>query len=160
MKSKIVFFSLLLVYSTGIIGCADKLSNSIGEKHIIPNVPVFTKILFNFGGENEQMWLNNPKYFTTSTPDGKPLGYSGHGIVIFTGNGTEFYCFDATCTACSELDSHFGQKDLSGSMATCPVCHTRYSLLLGQPFGNNEKIYPLKSYPITRSGNYLIVNNY
>lgn len=154
MKSKIVFFSLLLLPFAGIMSCSEKIK----DNHIIPYVRVNTTIRLNLGGENEQMWKNNPKYFSVSTPDATPLGYNGHGIVIFTENATEFHCFDATCTNCPDLDSYFTQKDLKGNTAICPKCGTEFSLLYGQPFGNSSKIYPLKEYPIRRNGDVLTVS--
>ena len=138
----------------GIMGCQEKLR----DKHIIPFVPVNTTIKLNLGGENELMWKNNPKYFSISTPNADPIGYNGHGIVIFTEDAREFHCFDATCTNCPYLDSHFTQKDLKVNIATCPKCGTEFSLLYGQPFGNSSKIYPLKEYPIQRNGDLLIVS--
>lgn len=135
-------------------------SETFEDKHVIPYVPVYTRILWGFGGENAQMWLNHPRYYAVSTPDGKSLGYNGNGIIVYTENGSEFYCYDATCTACPDLSSHFEQKDLDGAIATCPVCGTQFILSAGGQPGNTElKIYPLKSYLVTVSSNYLIVSN-
>lgn len=157
MKSKIIIFSLVILFFTGIIGCGDKMSEAMKDKHIIPYVSVYTNIQWKLGGENELTWKNNPKYFSTSTPDGKALGYKKHGIIIYTEDGAEFHCFDATCTNCPDLESYFTQKDLKGSIAVCPKCGTNFSLLFGQPFGNNTKIYPLKEYPIQKTDKSLIV---
>lgn len=158
MKSKIIIFSLFILSFVGILGCGDKVAEKLGEKHIIPYVPVYTRILWNFGGEDELSWLHAPKYFPTSTPDGKPLGYNGHGIIIYTENGNDFYCYDATCTSCTDLTSHFEQKNLKESIAKCPVCGVEFSLILGQPFNAASKIYPLKNYPVVKNGKYLTVS--
>lgn len=159
MKSKIIYFSLFALSLGGIISCGDKISEAMQDKHIIPYVVVNTTIQLNLGGQDILSWKNNPKYFSTSTPDAKSLGYKGHGIIIYTENAEEFHCFDATCTNCPDLDSYFLQKDLKGSTAICPKCKTTFSLLWGQPFGNDTKIYPLKEYPTQKSGNKLIVSN-
>lgn len=140
----------------GLGGC----SKIFEDKHVIPYVPVYTRILWGFGGENAQMWQNHPRYYAVSTPDGKPLGYNGNGIIVYTENSLEFYCYDATCTACPDLTSHFEQKDLNKATATCPVCGTQFSLSVGgYPWDAKLEISSLKEYPITASGNYLIVSN-
>lgn len=159
MKSKIIYFSLFILSLGEIIGCGDKISDTMRDKHIIPYVPVNTTIQLNLGGLDILSWEKTPKYFSTSTPDAKSLGYKGHGIIIYTENGNEFHCFDATCTNCPDLESYFSQKDLKGNTAVCPKCKTTFSLLFGQPFGNDTKIYPLKEYPTRKSGNNLIVSN-
>lgn len=157
MKRKIIFLLLLSLVTAGNFSCGDKFSENIRDKHIIPYVAVHTQIKLNVGGEDNN-WANNPKYFTTSIPEGKSLGYKGHGIIIFTSDNIEYKCYDATCTNCTDLESHFTQRDLNVDIAVCPVCGTKFSLALGYAFGNTEKIYPLKNYPIVKTANTLIVN--
>ncbi len=136
MKSKIVFF-LLVSITLGInIGCGDKFNEKLRDKHLIPQ----------------------PIYLTSSQPDAKSLGYNGQGIVVIRLNDTEYACWDATCTNCQELTSHFTKEDLDGELAVCPVCHTQFSLRYGTPFNLTYEIYPLKGYPISKVGNKLIVN--
>lgn len=142
----------------GLFGCSDKLAESLADKHIIPDVPLYTQIDLGIGGESHLQTPLQPLYLTLSRPSGEPLGYNGHGIVMIRLNDTEFACWDATCTSCEDLTSHFSQKDLDGETAACPVCHTEFSLRYGSAFNSVTKIYPLKSYSVTKMGNKLIVS--
>ena len=158
MKSKIVFF-LLVSITLGInIGCGDKFDEKLRDKHLIPYVPVYTQITLGIGGESNLQVPGQPIYLTSSQPDAKSLGYNGQGIVVIRLNDTEYACWDATCTNCQELTSHFTKEDLDGELAVCPVCHTQFSLRYGTPFNLTYEIYPLKGYPISKVGNKLIVN--
>ncbi len=157
MQSKILFFSILAIILGINIGCGKKFAENIQDKHIIPYVPVYTQIDLGIGGENPN-WTDRPRYFNLSY-DGKALGYRGHGIIIYSNNNTDFVCYDATCTNCTDLTSYFTQKDLEGWKATCPVCGTQFLLIQGTPTNNEKEIYPLKSYYITKSSNKLIVSN-
>lgn len=156
MKSKIVFFLIVTAIWGTNISCGDKFGKNLLDKHIIPDVPVYTRIDLAIGGESNN-WIGQPKYFSVSSI-GKSLGYQGHGIIIFTSSNTDYKCYDATCTNCSDLSSYFQQQDLNGSIAKCPVCGTEFLLDYGTPDGNNNKIYPLKEYPIVKSGNSLTVS--
>lgn len=140
------------------MGCGKKFTEKIRDKHIIPYVPVYTQIDLNIGGESNLQTPLQPLYISLSRPDGKPLGYNGNGIVVIRLNDTEYACWDATCTNCADLTSHFTQQDLEGEIAICPVCNTKFSLRYGTPFDLVEKIYPLRDYPTTKSGNKLIIN--
>lgn len=124
--------------------------------HIIPDIPVNTRIDIGIGGESDN-WIGQPKYFSTSST-GKPLGYNGHGIIISTSSNTEYQCYDATCTACLDLTSSFKQEDLNGDIAKCSVCETEFLLSLSYPINTEIEISPLKPYPITRAGDVLIVS--
>lgn len=157
MKSKIVFFSIVAIVLSTNIGCSEKFAENLRDKHIIPNIPVYTQIDLSIGGESDN-WANQPKHISLSS-DGKTLGYSGHGIIIFTSDNLEYKCYDATCTNCTDLTSFFSQKDLNGWIARCPVCDTEFLLHYGTSTDKEKEIYPLKEYPIMRSGNKLIINN-
>lgn len=139
-------------------GCSDKFAAGLSDRHIIPDVPVYTQIDLGIGGESNLQTPFQPLYLTVSRPSGEPLGYGGHGIIVIRFNDTEFACWDATCTNCQDLTSHFEQKDLNGEIAVCPVCHAEFSLRYGSAFNSVTKIYPLKSYSITKSGNKLIIS--
>ncbi len=156
MKSKIIFFSLIAIICGTNISCSKKFEERLQDKHIIPDVPVYTQIDLSIGGESHD-WSNQPQYLGTSST-GKPLGYNGHGIVIYTSDNTEYKCYDATCTNCSDLTSYFEQRDLNGFYAKCPVCRTEFLLIYGIPTDKEKEIYSLKTYPIVKSGNKLIVN--
>lgn len=156
MKSKVVIFFIGIVFSVANVGCTHKLGENLVDKHVIPDVPVYTQINLSVGGESNN-WIGNPRYFSSSQT-GKSLGYNGHGIIIYTNNNTEFKCYDATCTRCPGLTSYMTQQDLQGNFAKCPVCGTRFLLFYGYPEGVEEKTYPLKEYPIVKSGNKLIVS--
>lgn len=158
MKSKIVFFSIVLIILTINLGCGKKFSDNLTDKHIIPYVPVYTQIDLGIGGESNLQISGQPLYQTVSRPNGKPLGYNGHGIIVIRLDDNEYACWDATCTNCQDLTSFFTQRDLINKTAICPVCQTEFSLEIGYAFNQTEKIYPLKSYPITKSGNKLIVS--
>lgn len=161
MKSKILFFSVFLFFLAVNSGCGDKFNAKAGDDHIIPYTPVYTEIPLGAGGEDRLSWNGNAKYFEISTPNPKPLGYRGHGIIVYTSDADsdDFSCFDATCTNCSDLESHFTQKDIRGAVAICPVCRTEFALNAGgYAFDNTEKIYPLKSYPVEKRGNRLIIS--
>lgn len=158
MKSKIVFFSIVLIILTINLGCGKKFSDNLKDKHILPYVPVYTQIDLGIGGESNLQTPGQPLYQTISRPNGKPLGYNGHGIIVIRLDDTEYACWDATCTNCQDLTSFFTQQDLDGELAICPVCQTKFSLRYGTAFNQTETIYPLKSYPITKSGNKLIVS--
>lgn len=162
MKSKLVFFLLLATSFAGIIGCGDKLADQLGEKHIIPYVPINAEINLNVGGDNGLNNVDDPRYF--SVLSGKALGYNGNGIVIIKIGENEYKCWDATCTNCPDLTSHFEQDDLDGIIAVCPQCSMMFSLQYGTPFNQKEnaraeKIYPLKEYTVIVSGKRLIINN-
>lgn len=157
MKSKIVFFFVVTILWITNLSCSEKLT----DKHIIPDVPVYTQIDLAIGGESNN-WIKQPKYFSTSST-GKALGYNGHGIIIYTDDNIAYKCYDATCTNCTDLTSYFKQKDLDGLIAKCPVCSTEFLLIYGYTSNSGEsssdkKIYPLKEYPIVKSGNKLIVS--
>lgn len=158
MKSKIIFFSVLAFHLGINVSCSHKFAENIRDKHIIPDVPVYTQIDLSLGGESTN-WIDQPRYFSTSS-SGTALGYQGHGIIIYTNNNTEYKCFDATCTNCTDLTSAFGQKDLQGSFVRCPVCGLRFLLLYGYPEDAEKNIYPLKEYPVVKTGNKLIVSNH
>lgn len=163
MKSKLIFFLLLATSLIGIIGCGDKLAEELGGKHIIPYTSVSTEINLNIGGNNSLNMPGQPRYFTTSVPLGKPLGYNGHGIIVLKIRENEYKCWDATCTNCPDLTSYFEQSDLDGLIATCPKCAMQFSLEYGSPFNQKEnaktgKIYPLKEYPVSISGKTLRIN--
>lgn len=157
MQSKVVFFFGILVFVFANVGCGDKFKENLRDKHVIPYVPVYTVIDFSVGGEGS-IQPNQLKYYTLSSK-GKPLGYNGHGIIIYTGNGTDCKCYDATCTNCTDLTSHFTADDFDGYFVQCPVCGTRFWLLYGMPEGNKHEIYPLKEYSVVRNGNRLIISN-
>lgn len=154
MKIKALFFLFLL--AAGFVSCGDK--NKLGDDHIIPYTRVYTEIPINVGGEDLLSWIGKARYFSVATPNTGSLGYKGHGIIIYTSDGDEFHCFDATCTSCEDLESYMVQNDLKGSSAICPVCHTEFDLNTGYAFGNTTKIYPLKPYPILKTSNKLIVS--
>lgn len=156
MESKIVFFFVFAIFATVNVGCGDKFAENFRDKHIIPYVPVYTKIDMGIGGEGNN-WIGQPRYYNVSS-EGKSLGYAGHGIIIYTGDNTEYECWDATCTNCQDLTSYFTKKDLEGEIATCPVCSSRFSLRYGTPFNGELVIYPLKQYLITKSTNKLIIS--
>lgn len=158
MKSKIVVFSVIVAFLLVNLSCEKKFAENLRDKHIIPYVPVYTQIDLGIGGESNLQVPGQPVYQTVSHPDGKPLGYNGNGIVVIRLNDTEYACWDATCTNCADLTSHFTSKNFDGEMAVCPVCNTQFSLRLGSAFNATEKIYPLKSYPITKVGNKLVVS--
>lgn len=155
MKSKIIIFFLFAFFFVTNIGCSHNLGENLRDKHVIPDVPVYAQIDLSVGGEGNN-WIGQPRYFNTSST-GKSLGYNGQGIIIYTNNNTDFKCYDATCTNCSGLTSYMTQKDLQGDFSQCPVCGVRFFLLYGYPDGTEKKIYPLKEYPIVKSGNKLIV---
>lgn len=152
MKPKIVIIFAFATFLSINVCCSHKLE----DRHIIPDVPVYTQIDLSIGGESDN-WIDKPQYYQSSST-GKALGYNGHGIIIYTNNNTTFKCFDATCTNCSDLNSFMTQRDLDGSFARCPVCGTKFLLIYGYPEETEEKIYPLKEYPIVKSGNKLIVS--
>lgn len=156
MQSKVVFFFGILVFVFANVGCGDKFKENLRDKHVIPYVPVYTVINFSVGGEGTN-WAYQPKYYNLSS-DGKPLGYNGHGIVIYTEDNDTYKCYDATCTNCTDLTSHFTADDFDGSYVRCPVCGISFFLLYGMPYGNEHEIYPLKEYPITKTNNRLVVN--
>lgn len=156
MKSKIIFFSVVAAILLINIACSHKFAENLRDKHIIPDIPVYTQIDLSIGGESNN-WIDAPRHFSISSI-GLALGYNGHGIIIFTGNNTEYKCYDATCTNCTNLTSFFRQEDLEGHFAQCPVCGLRYLLDYGTPEDTQKKIYPLKEYPVTKSGNKLIVS--
>jgi len=156
MQSKVIFFFIVSIFSAINISCTHKLTENLKDKHIIPDVAVYTQIDLSVGGESNN-WIGQPRYFSTSST-GKALGYNGHGILIYTNNNTDFVCYDATCTHCTDLTSYMTQKDLHGNFAQCPVCGVRFLLIYGYPEGTEQKIYPLKEYPIVKSGNKLIVS--
>ncbi|MEG1948837.1 MAG: hypothetical protein RR137_00520, partial [Odoribacter sp.] len=137
----------------------DKFTENLRDKHIIPYVSVYMEIDTKLGGESNLETPGRPLYMNVSHPSGKPLGYDGHGIIVIRLNDTEYKCWDATCTNCSDLTSCFIQKDLEGEIAICPVCQANFSLRYGSPFNLTEKVYPLKEYGITKSGNKLIIRN-
>lgn len=159
MKSKIVIFLLSAIFLFINMSCGDKYGNKLGGDHIIPYVQVYTEIPFGSGGDDQLSWRDSPRYFVTSTPNPGALGYKGHGIIVYTLDLENFYCYDATCTNCSDLESYITSKDLRGAIAICPVCGMIFNLISGEPHGNEEKIYPLKSYSITKVGKKLIVRN-
>lgn len=156
MKSKIIIFFLVCVFFGINIGCSRKLGENLRDRHIIPDIPVYTSIDLSVGGEGNN-WIGKPRYFNSSTT-GKSLGYNGQGIIIYTNNNDDFKCYDATCTNCSDLTSYMTQQDLQGDFAQCPVCGTKFLLFYGYPEGTEKKIYPLKEYPIVKSNNRLIVS--
>lgn len=159
MKSKVIFFLLYTAFFLTNIGCGDKYANKLGGDHIIPYTRVYTEIPLGGGGEDPLSWLSQPRYFSTSAPNPGSLGYKGHGIVVFTTNMEDFHCYDATCTNCSDLESFFTEKDFKGSSVICPICGTEFDLNTGYAFGNTQKIYPLKPYPVIKRGNTLVVSN-
>ncbi len=159
MKSKIVIFLLSAIFLSINMSCGDKYGNKLGGDHIIPYVRIDTKIPFGSGGDDQLSWIDSPRYFVTSTPNPGALGYKGHGIIVYTLDLENFYCHDATCTNCIDLESFMTTKDLSGAMAICPVCGMKFDLTTGNPLGTEKKIYPLKSYSITKVGKKLIVRN-
>lgn len=156
MKSKIVIFFILTIFSGINITCSRKFEENLMDKHIIPDVPVYTQIDLSIGGESNN-WIDSPRYLNTSST-GKSLGFNGQGIIIYTNNNTEFKCYDATCTNCKDLTSYMTQTDLHGSFAQCPVCQTKFLLIYGYPENTEQMIYPLKEYPIIKSSNKLIVS--
>lgn len=158
MKSKIIFFSVVVFIGLINLSCGKKFAENLRDDHIIPYTPVYTEIDLGIGGESNLQIPGQPLYQTLARPDGNPLGYQKHGIVIFRVNDTEYKCWDATCTNCEDLTSYFTQSDLSGAIATCPVCEMSFSLEYGTPFNTEKKIYPLKEYFITKRGNKLIVS--
>ncbi|MDR1755881.1 MAG: hypothetical protein LBR65_02845 [Culturomica sp.] len=157
MDSKIALFFLTIAYLLLNLGCGDKNTGKLGGDHIVPYVPIGNAAI-TIGGGGEAPWVNGSRYFTHSNT-GNPLGYRGHGVVIYTSNGDNFTCFDATCTACSSLTSHFTQANLEGLIAICPVCETEYELYTGQPAKTEQKIYPLRPYSVSKSNNRLIITN-
>lgn len=159
MQTKITIFLYICFYMLTNWGCDEKISEKWGDKHIIPYVSIYTQIDLKIGGESKLQVPGQPIYLNTSQPNGTPLGYKEHGIIVIRLNDTEFACWDATCTNCTDLNSYMTTKDLSGEIAICPVCDKEFSLHYGAAFNTTEKIYPLKSYPITRQGNKLIVSN-
>lgn len=158
MKSKIVIFSIITIFCLTNINCSEKLTDKLRDKHIIPYVPVYTRIDLGIGGESNLQTPGQPILLTVSQPDGEALGYNGHGIIVIRLNDTDFACWDATCTNCQDLTSHFSKQDLKNEIAICPVCKTQFSLRMGTSFNSSQEIYPLKSYPIAKSGNKLIVS--
>lgn len=159
MKSKIVIFLLSAIFLSINMSCGDKYGNKLGGDHIIPYVQIYTEIPFGTGGDDPLSWQNIARYFATSTPNPTAIGYKGHGIIVFTSDLEDFHCYDATCTNCSDLESFITAKDLKGTTAVCPVCGMEFELFSGQAITNTEKIYPLKSYSITKVGKKLIVRN-
>lgn len=157
MRSKVIIFFIVTIFSGVNIRCTHGLEEKLRDSHVIPDVSVYTQIDLSVGGESNN-WIELPRYFNNSST-GKSLGYNGHGIIIYTNNNTDFKCYDATCTNCSDLTSYMTQKDLQGNFAQCPVCGVRFLLLYGYPEGTEKKIYPLKEYSIVKSGNKLIVSH-
>lgn len=157
MKSKLVFFFFLTISFFLIIGCGEKLTDNLRDKHVIPYVPVNTEINLSYA---DFAHLKNPgssQYIQRSYPLGKELGYRANGIIVFNTNGDEYKCWDATCTKCMEADTHLNPE---ATDAICPTCGIKFSLNYGQPWNSKtEKLYPLKEYPITISGNVLKVRN-
>lgn len=158
MKSKLLFFFLLCLTLLLNNGCEKKNVEKLEDRHIIPYVPIYTVIDLGVGGESQLEIPGQPLYQNISRPYGMPLGYNENGIIIIRLSDTEYACWDATCTNCQDLHSHFTQDQLDGEIAECPVCNTQFSLRYGTPFNANEKIYPLKSYPIHITTNKLIVS--
>lgn len=163
MRSKILFFSFLLLFFSGIIGCSDKFTENQRDKHIVPFVPIRTEVPLWMA---EFQVLKNPYnavYIRNSYPGGLLLGYKNHGIIIYSTGDSGYKCWDATCTKCTDLESGFTATDIKGQNVVCPKCGTEFYLLYGMPFNkpgetSGEKIYPLKEYPVTISGNTLIIN--
>lgn len=157
MEPKVVIFFVHVFCVLINLGCSGKISEKWADKHIVPYTPVYTQIDLRIGGESQLQVPGQPIYLKNSQPDGTPLGYNGHGIIVIRLNDTEFSCWDATCTSCQDLTSYMTSRDLSGEIATCPVCGKEFSLRYGSALNATEKIYPLKSYPILKQGNRLIV---
>jgi len=116
------------------------------------------KYLLNIG-VNTSVNLSLPQYSQLQfTSNSVYVPNAGNGGVIVTNSGTGFLAWDAsdpnhTPSSCSRLN-------ISGLEAKCG-CNDEnlYSLITGQPLGNNNLRCGLKAYRVQQSGSNLLITN-
>jgi len=138
LYSKIVFFSLLIIFFPIIISC----DNDTNLYKVLPYVPE----------TNFRVNLNYPDYFDLQIDGqavlikeyaGKKLGYKGHGIIVIRTFENEYKAWDATST----YDFN-ATLTINGAFATCPESSIEYELYNGTPHKtSSEDIKPLKGTP-------------
>lgn len=158
MQSKVIYFSLLILFSSLFLGCAKDLKRNT----VIPYTPVDTRINLGWADYSDLNFPNRPVYILYSTPAGKPLGYNGNGIIVMQTDLDEYKCYDATCPKCIDADTHI-EITAGEQIARCPTCGTQFFLPYGIPLdteeneNNEDKVPPLQAYPVDVAGKILII---
>lgn len=158
MQSKIVLFLILTLFFLGIISCENAQTNN----HIIPYVTIDTEIPLWMSEFQCLTMPSQPIHILVSYPKSKALGYNGNGIIVINAGSDQYKCFDATCT--KDPDTGI-PLEIDGIIATCPECNTNFSLLNGMVLKTtdpeqNEKIYPLKEYPVGKTSSNALYIKY
>ncbi|WP_251619958.1 hypothetical protein [Odoribacter lunatus] len=156
-KSKIVLFSLSVVFSYIFLGCHDDLKRNT----TVPYTPIDTRINLGWTDYQDLNFTGRPIYILYSTPAAKILGYNGNGIIVIKTDLDKYKCYDATCTNCIDADTHI--EIIQGEqIARCPTCNIQFFLPYGIPLKREEEndkmeVAPLQEYPVEVAGNLLII---
>lgn len=137
LLSSILLFALLFASS-----CKDE------NPYTIPYVVVYKTVYPN--GIDSDLGVGMFKYFSN-------VGY--RGIVVYNKGFGEFVAYERACTYDTEKPTAVVAVDASGIFAVCPVCKSKYNILLdGYPFEGPAK-NPLIKYPTTYDGYNVVVHN-
>lgn len=120
---KIIFFSLLIIFSSTFISC----DSNNGLNQVLPSVPL-TNVVVN---------MDYPDYFDLQIDGqavlikeyaGNKVGYKGHGIIIIRTFDNVYKAWDATSTY-----DYNATLSIKGAFATCPESGIKYELYNGTP---------------------------
>lgn len=146
--------AFLFIFSVLILVACSK-SNSKYANPYLPSQPV-----------NFSVYLNNPDALEVLNPGGVYINYNEGimGVAIFNGGG-QFFAYDLACPnhAIERPCSRLMRKDNKGVYVNCKCIHqhngqeAQFSLITGQSLTPGIN-FQLKPYPVTKRGDYLIVN--
>lgn len=121
--SKIIFFSLLIIFSSTFISC----DSNNGLNQVLPSVPL----------TDVRISLDDPKYFDLQIDGqavfvnehaGRKVGYREHGIIVIRTFENVYKAWDATST----YDFN-ATLSIKGAFAICPESGIEYELYYGTP---------------------------
>jgi len=142
MKTKVIFFSLIILSSAGLLvnSCKDK-------EDLVPQAYV-----------NFTISVADPEFSELSTVGNSIMVTGGVcGIVIFRLSQDEFVALERNCTY-QPSDRCAVVPDSSGLMLNCPCCNSVFTISNGTHIGG-EATRPLVLYNTSFDGLYLQVYN-
>lgn len=158
MRSKVIFFSLPVLFFCIFSSCSD----SFKRDSVIPYTPIDTRINLSWSEYQDLKFSGRPVYILYSTPGAKLLGYNGNGIIVIKTDMDGYKCYDATCPNCIEADTHI-EITAGEQLASCPNCKTLFFLPYGIALESDEdenyktEVPSLQVYPVIEAGNLLII---
>ncbi len=155
MKSKIIFFAILLSGVFLILFCSRDKNDVIPDVYVDFYIDLNDPEFFDLNAVPNAVTVS----YMTNNIGYRAAGYDSNGIIIYRADLYQFYAFDRTCPHDYAENGLSVKVNIDGIYAVCPQCSTYYALPAGGMPSSGPGRYPLKNYRTAFSGSVLHVWN-